>query len=139
MPRHQPPSEISGSWITTDTSSSISTQADQTTRSSAKTDAASTATLPIPASAQPKQGKTPRQPKRTPLEDYFHEQSKLFSALQKRYDAFQARAAEERGKKNKNKRKGKVTARGQETVKPSKEPETTRVQTSVKGKEKANK
>ena len=138
MPRHQLPTEISDSWITTDTCS-ISTQDNQPIRSSAKDTTASTATLSVPASAQPKQPKPPQQPKRTPLEDYFHEQSKLFSALQKRYDAFQARAAEELGKKTKNKGKGKVGAKGQETVKPSQEQKTTTSQTSVKGKEKANK
>lgn len=61
--------------------------------------------------------------KRDIFENYFHEQSKLFSALQKRYDAFQNRVAEEKERnkniKNKSKNQNKVVNKSNITPAPA--------------------
>jgi hypothetical protein len=102
MPRHSllQPDEISiittnhsGTWLTT------AADTTPTTISSCPCPSDQPNTLSITENTAKTTAKPAKTPKRDPLQDYFHEQSKLFSSLQKRFDAFQDRAAEERGKK----------------------------------------
>ena len=44
---------------------------------------------------------------RTPLEEYFHQQSKLFSNVEKRYNAFQQKIKDEKERQRTNKSKGR--------------------------------
>jgi hypothetical protein len=70
--------------------------------SSASTLASQRQLTPSPPSPPPR-SRSKRE--RTPLEAYFHEQSKLFSHLEKRFAKFNARAADEKARARKERRR----------------------------------
>jgi hypothetical protein len=62
-----------------------------------------------PSQPRSRQRQRPQPQPRTPLEAYFHEQSKLFSHLQKRFDKFNVRAKDEKARARKERNRPVTT------------------------------